>query len=699
MECSANTEKYSDHDQMPFGNSAPSLRAHTPHKSMDQAFTTINTHAQSPGERFARLPTANIPTHSGHKSADFAMVGIGAYPNPVLTAGYGRCAEQGVLNHGNETAPQANVGLGDITAPGQATPKGHTRQRSSKQSVESPEIAAMLLSKLTDSAQGKPINSPTPTPDFVKETKVSLGVVQNSPRKRSPLSSVVNTDDEGTERGVSPEGQRSAWAKPIKGNQDHDGLLALRGRTNTLPTINGRQNHVRTQSLAIDGSPGEMKNSIIPRNTEGLDASNYTHGLPGSVSMGALYKQQAGSMDQPSGLAARSSSLDHFQGPSTDALIRYESEVRRVGPLEFLPVPAEVRKNRSQMLNQLTGPDGRPSIRDISHPYYVPFAEKLRNLQQSNAGVVCITNIPYAVSRSEIFAFLGRAAKSLKDRDEPVHIIMDRTTFKTYECFVEFASFDEAVDVVTKYQNGIERGAHMPTIGNRDIEMAISNQSQLMKKLFPLAKGVRWEERPFQITRNSAVQWENFKGFITQEEMTLLCKHVEGYNNPVFAKHCPERAYECMISTIKKFPWHMSEYITVKERDMLYSAGLKMVVHLQKQLSQNGKPLRLTKQLLNRLAEAIILSPGFSVTQKDNVGYKANISDNRLRELGQPRFAGLWSHLQIISVRNGVTLDVLEYYIAIVREETTRNAELQGIHVQQQLLDEQATTSNYWGFF
>lgn len=115
-----------------------------------------------------------------------------------------------------------------------------------------------------------------------------------------------------------------------------------------------------------------------------------------------------------------------------------------------------------------------------------------------------------------------------------------------------------------------------------------------------------------------------------------------------------------MISTIKKFPWNMSEYITVKQRDMLCDAGLKMVCRLQKQLSKGEKPSRLTRHLLNRLAEAIISSPGFSITQKDNVAYKANVSEQRLRELGQPRFPELWGHLQAISVKDGATPDVLE---------------------------------------
>ncbi|KAI0894431.1 hypothetical protein F4806DRAFT_498211 [Annulohypoxylon nitens] len=677
--------------QIPQGNSMPTLRAHTPHKSMDMAFTLGNNPAQPSGVGTARLPGPNSPAHSVHKSADFAINGIRkGHDHAALTYAYqGHVSHvsQAFSNVGHGTAPRAiNTGLGDNATLGHATPKSHIRQKASKHNVDSPEISAMLLSKLADSARGKPINSTTSTPDFDKEVNKSLGVGQSSPRKRSPLRTVTNTDDDANERGVSS-------------TQDQTSLLTLRNRTNTIPTFNGRQGHIRTQSLAVEGSSGRTDNSLILRDSEGVDVGTYTQRLPGSVSLGALREHQAGTLVQLSGLGARSTSLDHFQGSSASSVGHQASNVHYVGPLEFLPVPAEIRENRSTTLNQLTGLNGRPSVRDISHPFYVPFTEKLRNLKQSNAAVICITNIPYAVSRAEIFAFLGRAAKSLNDRDEPVHIIMDRMTCKTIECFVEFTTFDEAVQIVSKHQNGLENGTHVPKIGNRDVELTISSQANLMKRLFPQAKGVRWQESPFQITRDSPIQWENYQGFVTQEELTMLCKHVEGYNSPAFAKQCPERAYECMISTIKKFPWNMSEYITVKERDMLCDAGLRMVCRLQKQLSKGEKPSRLTRHLLNRLAEAIISSPGFSITQKDNVAYKANVSEQRLRELGQPRFPELWGHLQAISVKDGAAPDVLEYYIAMIREETNRNAELQGIHSQQHLLDEQATTSDYFGFF
>ncbi|KAI2467883.1 hypothetical protein F4781DRAFT_423067 [Annulohypoxylon bovei var. microspora] len=321
-----------------------------------------------------------------------------------------------------------------------------------------------------------------------------------------------------------------------------------------------------------------------------------------------------------------------------------------------------------------------------------------RFIEQSNAGVVCISNIPFEVSRSEIFAFLGRSANVLSDRFEPVHVIMDRTTSKTNDCYVEFASFSDAIAAVTKFQAAVESG-RQPKIGTRNVEITVSTQAKLMKELFPLAKGVKWEELPFRPTSDSPFTWDNFKGFVTKEEMTLLCKHTEGYNNPTFAKQCPERPYECMLSTLKKYPWHLPEYITLRERDLLYDAAARMIGQLQRRISKSEKPDRLTPQLLNRLSEMIVCCPGFSVAQKDNVAYRSNMPEYKMRDLSLPRFAEFWRHLRVINVKPGVPLDMVEYYIALIREDTNRIAGLQGISRHQSLLAEQETTSDYWGFF
>ncbi|KAI1212796.1 uncharacterized protein F4807DRAFT_457594 [Annulohypoxylon truncatum] len=709
----------SGHNLNPFSESF--LRAHMAHRSMDVANSpsSNNMQAYSSGsgpESFSG--TAHSVHHGINRSLDFAMTGKKAQPDQkvLVTAMEGLAQKGPSTDNRSGITRTPNSSPATSFVPNQAASKDHARRESnSTRSVDSPEVASMLFQKLSDSARGVSINSTSPTPGFGPETRISLGLENRSPpgfirstpetehgkekrkevsraygpRKPSPLNSVMNSSDEEEGDGKSTKSQHGGSTTPTP---------TPRGRNNTLPATNARQQqHPRAHSLTVEGRTNDMTGSAQP-NSEGLTVDQYAHGLPGSASTGALTERISAPM-QPPRLSARSCSpQQHQEGPGSLAVVR-RPVVPLVGPLEFDPVPEDIWHARSPMLNQLTGFEGRPSLRDILHPWYVPFSERCRFVAQSIAGVICISNVPYEVSRAEVIAFLGRSANILNDRDEPVHIIMDRTTSKTNECYVEFASFEDAVTAVTRYQNAVENGTHVPKIGTRNVDVAISSQATLMKNLFPLAKGVQWEEVPFRITRDSPHDWDNFKGFITQEEMTLLCKHVEGYNNPVFAKKCPERPYECLISTIKKYPWHMSEHVTIRERGYLYDAGLKMIGQLQKRIGKGDKPDRLTPQLLNRLAETMVSSPGFSAAQKDNIAYQANMPEYKLRDMGQPRFAGLWRHLLVINIKEGVPLDMVEYYISLIRDETTRIAGLQGISQQQRLLAEQATTSDYWGFF
>ncbi|KAI8957091.1 hypothetical protein F5Y11DRAFT_105695 [Daldinia sp. FL1419] len=63
------------------------------------------------------------------------------------------------------------------------------------------------------------------------------------------------------------------------------------------------------------------------------------------------------------------------------------------GPLEFHPIPEEVQKVRSNWLNQLTGPNGQPTVEGMLHPANIPFIETCHLTNRANNGVVCITNV------------------------------------------------------------------------------------------------------------------------------------------------------------------------------------------------------------------------------------------------------------------------------------------------------------------
>jgi hypothetical protein len=141
--------------------------------------------------------------------------------------------------------------------------------------------------------------------------------------------------------------------------------------------------------------------------------------------------------------------------------------------------------------------------------------------------LITVVQIPYATSRAEIIAVLGRNSKILSDYYEPIHIIMERVTSKTQDAYVEFRSLQDAVKAVERLQ-ATGTGARNARLGERLLTVSLSSQSALMAALFPLAKGIFWNGAVPQIRAPVPGEpWKNFKGFVTPEEVAMLVKHVE----------------------------------------------------------------------------------------------------------------------------------------------------------------------------
>lgn len=115
----------------------------------------------------------------------------------------------------------------------------------------------------------------------------------------------------------------------------------------------------------------------------------------------------------------------------------------------------------------------------------------------------------------------------LNDNQEPVHIIMERVTSKTHDAYVEFVTLHDAMKAVEKHSRGPGKGKPS-RLGDRPVEVELSSQAMLMKDLFPLAAGIFWDgSKPNIKASTEGEPWNDFKGFITEEEMTMLVKHVE----------------------------------------------------------------------------------------------------------------------------------------------------------------------------
>ncbi|KAI3399523.1 hypothetical protein diail_6545 [Diaporthe ilicicola] len=414
----------------------------------------------------------------------------------------------------------------------------------------------------------------------------------------------------------------------------------------------------------------------------------------------------AGGQSSPQGTVASpghsssNSVVDPFNGPALPGVIQ-PIEPSTALVLHESAVPVQIRNMRSKQLNELTaGPTGRPRPETALDAANFPFIESARNAQPTtHSGVVKLKNIPFGTKRSEVLAFLGRNSKVLNDSQEPVHIIMERVTSKTNDAYVEFMSMQAAVNAVEKHQKTVA-GGRLSRLGDRPIEVELSSQAALMKDLFPLAKGVRWEGPvPVILEDHPSEPWNCFKGFVSDEEMAMLVKHVEVPQRSPFSRDCPQRPFEGMISILRKLPWYKTEYITIKQRHSVYSACIQLLRLLQNAVRERKNEDHLTEQLLKRLWTSAMLCHGFTVTMKDNIAYQVGLSEDRLREFNMPRFANMWVHAYTLCPKPGTPLDVLEYYIAIIREETTRTVGLQQPNIQAQIHNEGTQTSLYWGYF
>lgn len=106
---------------------------------------------------------------------------------------------------------------------------------------------------------------------------------------------------------------------------------------------------------------------------------------------------------------------------------------------------------------------------------------------------------------------------------ESIHIVMCRVTGKTLDAFVELRSTNDAVRVVERHMRCCARG-RPSRLGDRLVDISMSNQKELMKALFPKANGVEWTDDEPIISKEGML---SFRGFVTEEELTMLVKHVE----------------------------------------------------------------------------------------------------------------------------------------------------------------------------
>ncbi|KAL9074167.1 MAG: hypothetical protein Q9157_004481 [Trypethelium eluteriae] len=320
---------------------------------------------------------------------------------------------------------------------------------------------------------------------------------------------------------------------------------------------------------------------------------------------------------------------------------------------------------------------GQLSLNDAFN--LIPFVEKARMAKPKNWGVIRITNIPYGTTKPEIVAFVGRNARLVQQpQGSPwfaIHIIMERSTAKTMDCYVEFETHKDADHAVDRFKRQCANHRH-PRIGDRHVDVTISSQAALMKEVFPRAKCVRWEGQDPHIYESTEPYNSGFKGFTTSEEMVVTIKHAETPQRSPFSHKCYQRTYESMITLLYKFPWWSVQNYTLGERDRLHHATVTLIKALYSHRFRHvpTNPQQLTLQLHQELVFAGLNCPGFSERQKYMI-LKTAVSHyeeapGRDTWWGLTQYAPTWI-FQTLGRREGVGEDMLTYFVRLLFDAST----------------------------
>ncbi|PNP59272.1 hypothetical protein FNYG_14968 [Fusarium nygamai] len=91
---------------------------------------------------------------------------------------------------------------------------------------------------------------------------------------------------------------------------------------------------------------------------------------------------------------------------------------------------------------------------------------------------------------------------------------------------------------------------------------------------------------------------------------------------------------------------------------------------------------------------------GFTALQKDNIAFMVQmIPMEQQRRHHQPANANCWVHQYAITRKPGAPLDLVEWYIRLIREQSTRDVLVRPIHERTVIQETLKETDEYWGYF
>ena len=142
--------------------------------------------------------------------------------------------------------------------------------------------------------------------------------------------------------------------------------------------------------------------------------------------------------------------------------------------------------------------------------------------------------IPYTITLNEIQQFMSKsllphALSTISSAtDLPIHVVMERGTGKTEDCFVELPNQEIARIVMERVKNLIMAGKP-PKMAQGIVNVELSSQGELMKEIFPRAKNMLWDKEtgiPVMLKPIDSF-CSGFRGFLTGEELNNVVRFAE----------------------------------------------------------------------------------------------------------------------------------------------------------------------------
>ncbi|KAL8950327.1 MAG: hypothetical protein Q9222_003632 [Ikaeria aurantiellina] len=331
---------------------------------------------------------------------------------------------------------------------------------------------------------------------------------------------------------------------------------------------------------------------------------------------------------------------------------------------DMYPHPPEGTSVKLQQLIR----HGDPNFALATHEELIPFGENARNHRVAEWGVLKIGNIPYTLTKQEVLGFLGRNAKILTpDLGVPIHIIMDRPTGKTMDCYVEFFSSGDAQAALNKC---LSRGNQL-RLQDRVVDVQMSSQDELLRELFPRAKNCTWVNGRPVITQSHEPYNTGFKSFLAREELLQLKTWVQKPHRSNYTQKSMQRPFECMISTLSKFPWSAVDYYTLANRNEMFDATADLIELLADQLSRGNEAWapHLSESLLTELLYAGLNAPGFSEQQRWELCLKAGPVGTKVR---MSPLAQYWP-FEVVGRKAKMDEDVVNFYAQCLKRHPHTN--------------------------